>query len=257
MMTSFAVRKRSIFNVIKPQMHTAAAFCGIFIVIFSSSLYLYARSIGEQRIEIGALYGILFGLLLSSMITDSAGKFLVDAAHHPAAKVIWIGLVIIPALLFMFVGGMNLLLESGSASFERDIDALFISLALFGTIWAGGIDIISTLWIMLSLRDIFDEGTMPGVSSSQEEFRLSLLRSGMIRGSTVKLDILNTEIDDAELEKWFLFKSIRGIKLMLFVGLLAEFLVLLLAVTSREAFLLGITATVLTFQQVTLLFTGD
>ena len=64
-------------------------------------------------------------------------------------------------------------------------------------------------------------------------------------------------IDDEELEKWFLFKSVGGIKFMLFLGLMAEFMVLYVAIVGQEAFMLGITATMLTFQQVSLVFTGD
>ena len=139
------------------------------------------------------------------MITDSAGKFIVDAAKHDAAKVVWVGLVIIPASIFFIVAVLNLVLTGVEMNLGDDLDELLLHLALFGTIWAGGVDIITTVWILFSMKDMFSGGRMPGVSSAEEQFRLQLLKSGMIRGSRVKMTLFNEAISENELSKWFLF----------------------------------------------------
>ena len=152
---------------------------------------------------------------------------------------------------------MNLLIEGTSTSAGEDLDELLLHLALFGTIWAGGVDIISTLWILFSMRDIFSGGRMPGVSSAEEEFRLQLLKSGMIRGSRVKMSMFNSTISEEELSKWFLFKRVNSIKLLLTAGLLAEILVLVVTISGADTILLGFTAAVLTLQQLTMVVTGE
>ena len=98
---------------------------------------------------------------------------------------------------------------------------------------------------------------MPGVSSAEEEFRLQLVKSGMIRGSTVKMTLFNDTISEEELNKWFLFKKVSSIKLLLIAGLLAEVLVLVITISGSDTLLLGFTATILTLQQLTMVVTGD
>tara|TARA_B110000196_G_C20717227_1_gene462482 strand:- start:292 stop:615 length:324 start_codon:yes stop_codon:yes gene_type:complete len=107
------------------------------------------------------------------------------------------------------------------------------------------------------MKDMFSGGRMPGVTSAEEEFRLQLLKSGMIRGSTVKMTLFNEAISEEELSKWFLFKTVNSIKLLLIAGLLAEILVLVVTISGSDTLLLGFTATVLTFQQLTMIVTGD
>ena len=245
------------FKLIKPRVHTSIAFCGFFISIFSFVLLQYSYKIDNSLLETMSFFGILCGLLLASMITDSAGKFLVDAAHHDAAKVVWMGLVIIPALLFFIVGIINLFIQGVDLTTGEDLDELLLHLALFGTIWAGGVDIICATWILFSMKDMFSGGRMPGVTSAEEEFRLQLLKSGMIRGSTVKMTLFNEAISEEELSKWFLFKTVNSIKLLLIAGLLAEILVIVVTISGSDTLLLGFTATVLTFQQLTMIVTGD
>ena len=253
----YGQKRKFSFKLIKPKFHTSVAFCGFFISIFSFALFLYAGKIENQLLSNMSFFGILSGLLLASMITDSAGKFIVDAARHDAAKVVWIGLVILPALLFFIVALLNLLIEGTSTSAGEDLDDLLLHLALFGTIWAGGVDIISTLWILFSMKDMFSGGRMPGVSSAEEEFRLQLLKSGMIRGSRVKMTLFDNTISEDELSKWFLFKKVNSIKLLLTAGLLAEVLVLVVTISGSNTILLGFTATVLTLQQLTMIVTGE
>jgi len=253
----YGKKKKFSFKLIKPKYHTSVAFCGFFISLFALVLFQYSISIDNQLLSTMSFFGILTGLLLASMITDSAGKFIVDAARHDAAKVVWIGLVIIPALLFFIVAVLNLLIEGTSSTAGEDLDELLLHLALFGTIWAGGVDIISTTWILFSMKDIFSGGRMPGVTSAEEEFRLQLLKSGMIRGSTVKMTLFDSAISEEELSKWFLFKKVKSIKLLLTAGLLAEVLVLVITISGSDTLLLGFTATVLTLQQLTMIITGD
>ena len=186
-----SANKQSLLKMIKPQSHTTAAFSGFIISIFSIILIQYSYRIDNELLSTMSFFGILFGLLLASMLTDSAGKFIVSAARHDAAKVVWFGLVIIPALLFFIAALMNLIIESTTMSAGDDLNELLLHLALFGTIWAGGVDIISSSWILFSLKDMFSGGRMPGVSSAEEEFRLQLVKSGMIRGSTIKMSMFN------------------------------------------------------------------
>jgi len=253
----YGQKRKFSFKLIKPKFHTSVAFCGFFISLFSFVLFLYSGKIENQLLSNMSFFGILSGLLLASMITDSAGKFIVDAARHDAAKVVWIGLVILPALLFFIVALLNLLIEGTSTSAGEDLDDLLLHLALFGTIWAGGVDIISTLWILFSMKDMFSGGRMPGVSSAEEEFRLQLLKSGMIRGSRVKMTLFDNTISEDELSKWFLFKKVNSIKLLLTAGLLAEVLVLVVTISGSDTILLGFTATILTLQQLTMIVTGE
>ena len=250
-------KKKFSLKIIKPQYHTSAAFCGFFISFFALVLFQYSKSIDNQLLSNLSFLGILSGLLLASMITDSAGKFIVDAAKHDAAKVVWVGLVIIPAALFFIVAVLNLIFGGIDISAGEDLDELMLHLALFGTIWAGGVDIITTTWILFSMKDMFSGGRMPGVSSAEEEFRLQLLKSGMIRGSRVKMKLFNEAISEDDLSKWFLFKRVSSIKLLLLAGLLAEILVLVVTISGSDTLLLGFTATVLTVQQLSMVITGD
>ncbi len=252
-----ARNKKFSFKLIHPRLHTSVAFCGFFISLFALALLQYSYRIDNEILTTMSFFGILFGLLLASMLTDSAGKFIVDAAHHDAAKVVWFGLVIIPALFFFFAAIINLIIGATVVSAGEDLDELFLHLALFGTIWAGGVDIIATSWILFSMKDIFSGGKMPGVSSAEEEFRLQLVKSGMIRGSTVKMTLFNDTISEEELNKWFLFKKVSSIKLLLIAGLLAEVLVLVITISGSDTLLLGFTATILTLQQLTMVVTGD
>jgi len=252
-----SANKKSLFKMINPQFHTSAAFCGFFISIFSLILLQYSYRIDNELLSTMSFFGILFGLLLASMLTDSAGKFIVSAARHDAAKVVWFGLVIIPALLFFIAALMNLIIESTTMSAGDDLNELLLHLALFGTIWAGGVDIISSSWILFSLKDMFSGGRMPGVSSAEEEFRLQLVKSGMIRGSTIKMSMFNDTISEEELKKWFLFKKVGSIKLLLIAGLIAEILVLVITISGSDTLMIGFTATILTFQQLMMVFTGD
>ena len=252
-----AAKKKFNFKIIKPQYHTSAAFCGFFISFFALVLFQYSKTIDNQLLSNLSFLGILSGLLLASMITDSAGKFIVDAAKHDAAKVVWIGLVIIPAALFFIVAISNIILTGIDINAGEDLDELLLHLALFGTIWAGGVDIITTTWILFSMKDMFSGGKMPGVSNAEEQFRLQLLKSGMIRGSRVKMSLFNEAISEEDLTKWFLFKRVNSIKLLLLAGLLAEVLVLVVTISGSDTLLLGFTATVLTAQQLAMLVTGD
>jgi hypothetical protein len=79
----------------------------------------------------------------------------------------------------------------------------------------------------------------------------------MIRGSTVKMTLFDSAISEEELSKWFLFKKVKSIKLLLTAGLLAEVLVLVITISGSDTLLLGFTATVLTLQQLTMIITGD
>ncbi|RAH14395.1 MAG: hypothetical protein CMB56_005765 [Methanobacteriota archaeon] len=250
-------KKKFNLKIIKPQYHTSAAFCGFFISFFALILFQYSKSIDNQLLSNISFLGILSGLLLASMITDSAGKFIVDAAKHDAAKVVWVGLVIIPASIFFIVAVLNLVLTGVEMNLGDDLDELLLHLALFGTIWAGGVDIITTVWILFSMKDMFSGGRMPGVSSAEEQFRLQLLKSGMIRGSRVKMTLFNEAISENELSKWFLFKSVSSIKLLLIAGLIAEVLVLVVTISGADTLLLGFTATILTVQQLSMIITGD
>ena len=249
--------KKIFSNLIHPRVHTSVAFCGFFISLFALALLQYSYRIDNEILTSMSFFGILFGLLLASMLTDSAGKFIVDAANHDAAKVVWYGLVIIPALFFFIGAIINLIIGSTIISAGEDLDEVFLHLALFGTVWAGGVDIISTSWILFSMKDMFSGGKMPGVSSAEEEFRLQLVKSGMIRGSTVKMTLFNDTIPEEELNKWFLFKKVSSIKLLLIAGLLAEVLVLIITISGSDTLLLGFTATILTFQQLAMIVTGD
>ena len=83
--------KKFSFKIISPRVHTSIAFCGFFISLFALALLQYSYRIDNEMLTSISFFGILFGLLLASMLTDSAGKFIVDAAHHDAAKVVWIG----------------------------------------------------------------------------------------------------------------------------------------------------------------------
>ena len=244
-------------KIIKPKFHTSIAFLGFFISIFSFILLQYSYSIENNLLSNVSFFGILCGLLLASMITDSAGKFIVESAKHDAAKVVWIGLVIIPAFIFFLVAVLNVLIKGVDISAGEDLDELLLHLALFGTIWAGGVDIISTLWILFSMKDMFSGGRMPGVSSAEEEFRMQLLKSGMIQGSTVKMRLFNETISEEDLTKWFLFKSVGSIKILLVAGLLAEILVLVVTISGADTLLLGFTATILTVQQLSMVITGE
>mgnify|MGYP001167909756 FL=1 len=245
------------FKLIKPKFHTSIAFSGFFISLFSFILLQYSYTIENDLLSNISFFGILSGLLLASMITDSAGKFIVESAKHDAAKVVWIGLVIIPALIFFIVAILNLILKGVEISAGEDLDELLLHLALFGTIWAGGVDIISTMWILFSMKDMFSGGRMPGVSSAEEEFRMQLLKSGMIQGSRVKMTLFNETISEEDLTKWFLFRSVGSIKILLIAGLLAEILVLVVTISGANTLLLGFTATILTLQQLSMVVTGE
>ena len=54
-----------------------------------------------------------------------------------------------------------------------------------------------------------------------------------------------------------IFKKVSSIKLLLIAGLLAEVLVLIITISGSDTLLLGFTATILTFQQLAMIVTGD
>ena len=81
-----ARNKKFSLKIIKPQYHTSIAFCGFFISFFALILFQYSKSIDNQLLSNLSFFVILTGLLLASMITDSAGKFIVDAAKHDVPK---------------------------------------------------------------------------------------------------------------------------------------------------------------------------
>ena len=138
-----------------------------------------------------------------------------------ASQLITLSLIRLPFCLspIFIVAILNLVLKGVEISAGEDLDELLLHLALFGTIWAGGVDIISTMWILFSMKDMFSGGRMPGVSSAEEEFRMQLLKSGMIQGSRVKMTLFNETISEEDLSKWFLFRSVGSIKILLIAGL--------------------------------------
>ena len=86
---------------------------------------------------------------------------------------------------------------------------------------------------------------------------MQLLKSGMIQGSRVKMTLFNETISEEDLTKWFLFRSVGSIKILLIAGLLAEILVLVVTISGANTLLLGFTATILTLQQLSMVVTGE